>query len=306
MLFQLLIDGYDQELWYMLEGAALVSGDQSKFYSNRTSTKMVKLLNLNLDQWIEGILTSPTEGCERQRITIQRFLNNKFVRKNLNKSSIKKYRKIISDIEKYKKQDERFEKGLLKLPKIPQDLLIKSQQIHKLAYEKYGFDIHEEELNFLGGRRLSHVVEKPVVNKIRTVENLFEQECKLPHEAFVFRGLVVHNIKNINSNPRTITFVTPNLEKAKDYMEGFRKTIPILMIIRLPKGTPIISTNLKDALVLPYRGRFKQYGQPYYFHKACQDGKVKEIPFGGAAIYYDYIPHSRFKFDWFKKILSIK
>src|SRR6185437_13767652 len=114
----------------------------------------------------------------------------------------------------------------------------------------------------------------------------------LQREAYVFRSIRIHQLGKENLSSHSIIFATPDPKYAWTYsMNGFHSvnSFPLLMVIRLPPGTPIMRTQERDEIILPYKGQLKQVSKPILLPVKC-NGKGAPIPINknGMAIHYDF------------------
>lgn len=154
------------------------------------------------------------------------------------------------------------------IKKVPFDLIELSHDIF-LNYKENDKDylhLHDEKLNALQGKSIvscflaqtQDVNETSILlSKYINMEKKFKDTI-LKEDCFVFRGLKLNDLSLINNDSDTITFVTNNLEKAlrffsTPWVDSTNKdSKSVLLVIKLKKGTPIITTSIQDELILPY------------------------------------------------------
>ena len=157
---------------------------------------------------------------------------------------------------------------LRRLPAIPKTDLRRSEKTYAHFNGTTGFDIHNEGLNILRGTPVSGHIPASTLIMLRRMENFFQQNSSLTKTAFVFRGMRLSSLNDLNMDPDTVTFVTWDLEKALQYFftpasfEDQSNDTPILLVIRLEPGTPVIRTRFPEELVLPTGSYFEPEAEP--------------------------------------------
>ncbi len=211
------------------------------------------------------------------------------------------YNNLITNLSRLTKKDEEFENNLRKLPHVPANLIEKSEYTFKFISSKMKFDIHDQQLNLLKGASVSQKLSPTKLKNLRQFEDYFVKDgCVLKSDAYVFRGLRLRNLNQLKNDPDSVTFVGYDIEKAMKYFESPAATavleddIPLLMIIRLPKGVPIMRTRFDGELILPSQYMFKPYGgDPHYFAKYCKNNQILPNGQGGIAMFFNAYPTAR-------------
>lgn len=147
---------------------------------------------------------------------------------------------------------------LEKLPTLKQNQIALSERIFRLKCSSV--DVHQLGLNVLGGSP---------VDKLNQ-ELLYKMEqCFIKHQSivesdlFVFRGVRVDNRDKLIHDNNSVTFASWSITKALNYayspaVESAKyRDRPILMIIQLKKGVPIIRTQYSEEIILPISSQLR-------------------------------------------------
>lgn len=184
-----------------------------------------------------------------------------------------------------------------RLPSIPKNDLEHSEHVFSHFTEMTGFDIHKEELNVLRGKAVSGYIPKKQLMALRKMEDFFRSNSPLSRESYVFRGMRISSMEDLDLDPDTVTFVTWDIDKALNYFfspasdEDKENSMPVLLVIKLDPGTPIIRTRFPQELVLPTGSYFKLLGNPILLHNIfCHEQMKGNV---GAILNVQYIPTKR-------------
>lgn len=136
------------------------------------------------------------------------------------------------------------------LPQLPDKDIQQSSAVFQFACEKFQFDIHDNGLHVPRGQTFHNL---EMLESLDKFQDFFVANSPLSKDCYVFRGMKTLDLK-LELN--TVTFATWNLNKALKYAQTppppFTVWLPsVLLVIKLHKNCPIITTRFPEEIVLP-------------------------------------------------------